>query len=536
MKHASHWPSHFYLIGCDDTGPGDPQLLHSMGSKALHLQQMSRLGLPVPQALVIGTQYTSHPEGSLLPLFSVALPALEAETGCTLGDPSKPLIVSVRSGAAVSMPGMMETLLNVGLCETTLPGLLRQTGNPRLVWDAYRRLIANYGEVVAGLPADLFEQAIAALTQGRDERSLDFSQLRELSQQFLAIYREAAGQPFPQDAKVQLSAAIKAVYASWQLPKAAHYRKTHGIDDAIGTAVTIQRMVFGNSGGHSGSGVGFTRNPTDGSPALWLDFLVNAQGEDVVAGQRNAHGHAELARIAPDAWSQLQSIAKRLEVAFADMQDFEFTIQDGELFMLQTRAGKRTPLAAARIALDMFDEGLIDAKLAQQRTQDIGPDALTTVQLVSHDNAATGEAVQPLASAVPACPGVVSGEIALDAERVAERTQVGVPVVLVRQDAQTSDIAALERSDGLLTQRGARTSHAAVVARQLNKVCLVGCAALQIDEKRRCIELGGRSMAEGDWITLDGHAGQVIAGQAATVLVTDEALLGRLNQLRLGHG
>ena len=533
MNATHHWPKHFYLVASGPTPPHHKPTRENMGSKAHNLLRMAAIGLPVPPALVIGTHFTRSPEDCMLPLFSVGLPALESATDMRFGDPRQPLIVSVRSGAPVSMPGMMETLLNVGLCEATLPGLLRQTGNPRLVWDAYRRLIATYGEVVAGLPGALFEDEISRTTQGRDERLLDFSELRELSQRFLDIYLEHAGEPFPQDVRAQLGGAVQAVFASWQLPKARTYRELHGIDETMGTAVTIQRMVFGNSGCHSGAGVGFTRDPTRGENRIWVDFLANAQGEDVVAGQRNAHGHEVLAQTAPDAWNELQATALRLEQAFLDMQDFEFTVQDGALYMLQTRSGKRTPLAAARIALDLLDEGLIDAEQALERTQALQDGDLATLRLVTQDARQPGTgAVTPLAPAMPACNGVVSGEIALDAQRAQERTAAGVAVVLVRQDAQTSDIAALDAAAGLLTQRGARTSHAAVVARQMNKVCLVACSALQIDEARRSVRLGEREFAEGDVITLDGNEGQVYAGQVATVSVVDEALLARLHALR----
>ena len=533
MKATNHWPKHFYLIGSGQTPPHHKPTRENMGSKAHNLLRMSSIGLPVPQALVIGTHFTSSPEDCMLPLFSVGLPALEAATDMAFGDPRAPLIVSVRSGAPVSMPGMMETLLNVGLCEATLPGLLRQTGNPRLVWDAYRRLIATYGEVVAGVPSALFEDEIDRTTMGRDERSLDFSELRDLSKRFLSIYSEHAGEPFPQDVRTQLSGAVKAVFASWQLPKAQAYREMHGIDDAMGTAVTIQRMVFGNSGCHSGAGVGFTRDPTSGEKLIWVDFLANAQGEDVVAGQRNAHGHEVLAQTASDAWSELQATAQRLEQEFQDMQDFEFTVQDGALYMLQTRSGKRTPLAAARIALDLLDEGLIDADLAMERTQTLEDGDLATLQLVTQDaDTSGGTPVTALARATAACNGVVSGEIALDARSVQERAAAGASVVLVRQDAQTSDIAALDTAAGLLTQRGARTSHAAVVARQMNKVCLVACSALHIDEVRRSVRIADREFAEGDLITLDGNEGEVYAGRVATVSVTDETLLARLHVLR----
>jgi pyruvate,orthophosphate dikinase len=533
MNATHHWPKHFYLVASGQTPPHHKPTRENMGSKAHNLLRMAAINLPVPPALVVGTHFTRAPEDCMLPLFSVGLPALESATDLVFGDPRQPLIVSVRSGAPVSMPGMMETLLNVGLCEATLPGLLRQTGNPRLAWDAYRRLIATYGEVVAGLPGALFEDEIRRTTQGRDERLLDFSELRDLSKRFLAIYQEHAGVPFPQEVRAQLSGAVHAVFASWHLPKATSYREMHGIDDAMGTAVTIQRMVFGNSGCHSGAGVGFTRDPTCGNNAIWVDFLANAQGEDVVAGQRNAHGHEVLAQTAPDAWNELQAIALRLEQEFQDMQDFEFTVEDGALYMLQTRAGQRTPLAAARIALDLLDEGLISPEQALERTHSLQDSDLSTQRLVAQDPDQPGNTpVMPVAQALSACNGVVSGEIALDAQRVQERASAGVAVVLVRQDTQTSDIAALDAAVGLLTQRGARTSHAAVVARQMNKVCLVACSALQIDEAHRSVRLGEQVFAEGDVITLDGNDGLVYAGAVATVAVTDEDVLARLAALR----
>jgi pyruvate,orthophosphate dikinase len=411
-----------------------------------------------------------------------------------------------------------------------LPGLLRQSGNPRLVWDAYRRLIASYGEVVAGLPGSLFEDEIDRVTHGVDERQLDFSQLRELTHSFLAIYQQHAGLAFPQDVNEQLAGAIRAVFASWQAEKAQSYRQLNQIDADMGTAVTIQRMVFGNAGGHSGAGVGFTRDPITGERRLWVDFLANAQGEDVVSGRRNAHGHQMLASVAPHAWQKLEESAQALEREFTDMQDVEFTVQDGTLYMLQTRCGKRTPLAAARIALDLMDEGLIDAATALQRTARLQKEDIGTVRLASQVHPRTQASA--LAQAVPACPGVASGEIALDGERVAARIKDGAAVILIRQDAETSDIAALECAIGLLTQRGARTSHAAVVARQLGKVCLVGCEQLRIDLAARTIRLGEVVLSEGDIITVDGNEGSIYLGTVAAVMVPDEPLLERLLTLR----
>nr|WP_315468136.1 PEP/pyruvate-binding domain-containing protein [uncultured Undibacterium sp.] len=530
MKSNSFWPKHFYLVATDNASHQHKADRNHMGSKAYNLLRMAQIGLPIPPALVIGTHYTQSPEECILPLFALGLPSLQQATAQTFGDTRNPLIVSVRSGAPVSMPGMMETLLNIGLCDDTLPGLLRQSGNPRLVWDAYRRLIASYGEVVAGISATVFENALQELCQGQDERELDFEQLRALSKQYLALYQNAVGKPFPQNVNEQLSGAVRAVFNSWHAEKAQEYRRLNQIDDAIGTAVTIQSMVFGNTGGHSGAGVGFTRNPTNGEAELWIDFLANAQGEDVVSGRRNAHGHQVLAAIAPEAWEQLQSATQALEHEFSDMQDFEFTVQDGVLHILQTRSGKRSALATARIALDLFDQKIIDLDTAYKRTAHLDESQLSVVQLVT--NAATQAESSALAYGAPACPGIATGEIALDGERAANRHSAGVPIILVRQDAETNDIAALDLAEGLLTQRGARTSHAAVVARQLGKICLVGCDQLHIDEATRTLYFGDQEFHEGDVITVDGNQGTVYAGAVESVRVMDEALLERLRQLR----
>ena len=530
MKSATHWPKHMYLIAGGNTAHQHTPTRESMGSKAFNLLRMAKIGLPIPPALVVGTHYTQNPDECMQPIFGVGLAALQEASGLVFGDARAPLIVSVRSGAPVSMPGMMESLLNIGLSDATLPGLLRQTGNPRLVWDAYRRLIASYGEVVAGLQASLFEAEIDRATRGGDERQLDFSELRDLARGFQTIFQQNTGTAFPQDVNEQLSGAVRAVFASWQAEKAQAYRRLNQIDSAMGTAVTIQGMVFGNSGGHSGAGVGFSRDPTTGEKQLWVDFLANAQGEDVVSGRRNAHGHLALASLAPVAWHRLEQSTQALEREFTDMQDFEFTVQDGILHLLQTRNGKRTPLAAARIALDLMDEGLIDAATALLRTEDLKDDDIGTMRLAPQSNSQSP--ASPAAAATIACPGVVSGEIALDGERAAIRAIEGVAIILVRQDAETRDIVALESAIGLLTQRGARTSHAAVVARQLGKVCLVGCQDLRIDPVARTISLGKMVFNEGDVVTLDGNKGSVYPGSVAAVLVPDELLLGRLKALR----
>jgi len=525
-------PPEVYLIGCGSAislGQPSPQ---SMGFKAWNLLRMRDMALPVPPAFVLGTHYCVDAAARQLAatpaLWQGALLALEAATGLGLGDARRPLLLSVRSGAPVSMPGMMETILNIGLCDITVDGLLRQTGNPRLVWDAYRRLVSTYGEVVAGLPASLFTAAGTALFGARDENELDFAEMRQLTRRYLEVYQQAAGRPFPQSPSAQLSGAIEAVLASWNSAKACEYRRLNNIADSIGTAVTVQRMVFGNAGGQSGAGVGFTRDPATGEPVLWVDFLFNSQGEDVVSGRRNAHGHNELSAVLPAVWLSLQAAASQLEYTFGDMQDFEFTVQDGQLYMLQTRAGKRTPRAAARIALDLLDAGLIDADVARSRTAELDRAALAQPRIVAPD----GVVLVALAHAATASSGVVTGEIALDEARAVARHGAGVPVVLVRRDAETSDITALESAVGLLTQHGARTSHAAVVARQLGKVCLIGCAELQIDEAAGRIRIGDSTLQVGDLLTLDGNDGAIYAGAALTEVVYPEALLASLEVLR----
>lgn len=503
-----------------------------LGFKAWNLAKMAAIGLPVPPAFVLGTGWCGQREAVRPALWQDALRELERVTALRLGDARRPLLLSVRSGAPVSMPGMMETVLNVGLCDATLPGMVRLTGHPRLAWDAYRRLIAGYGEVVAGVDAQHFETDLDAVRGERDERELDFAALREVANRHLATYARQVGEAFPQDPQVQLCEAIAAVFASWDSTKARAYRELHDLSHTMGTAVTVQRMVFGNAGGLSGAGVGFTRNPSSGEPLPWVDFLFNAQGEDVVSGRRSAQGHGELASVAPQVWEALLRAIAQIERAFGDMQDFEFTVQDGQLYLLQTRGGKRTPQAAARIALDLCDEGVIAPAVAVDRTRGLDARALALRVIAATD----GEALTPLAHAASAASGVVCGEIALDEARVRERKAAGADVVLVRRDAETRDLGALDFADGLLTQRGARTSHAAVVARQLGKVCLVGCESLAIDEPGRSVSVGGRELREGDLITLDGNEGVVYAGTIRMEERIPQELLDRLERLRCTQG
>ncbi|MDO9312930.1 MAG: PEP/pyruvate-binding domain-containing protein [Burkholderiaceae bacterium] len=530
------WPDSLYLIACmapSGIAPSECQpSARTMGFKAYNLLRMAGLGLPVPPAFAIGTSYcqdvAARSNATQPAIWRPGLQALERATHLRFGDARLPLLLSVRSGAPVSMPGMMETLLNIGLCDATLPGFLRQTGNPRLVWDTYRRLVASYGEVVAGVPASVFDAESAALVGTRDDRELDFAELRALTRRYLDAYAHVAGAPFPQDPQAQLVGAIGAVFASWQSPKACEYRRQRGIPDAIGTAVTVQTMVYGNAGGRSGSGVGFTRDPVSGEPTLWIDFLFNAQGEDVVSGRRSAYGHDELAAVMPAVWQALTETAAKLEHEFGDMQDFEFTVQDSHLYLLQTRNGKCTVQALARIALDLFDAGVIPVDVARERTAALKPDDLVTTRTVS----AEGKPLKPLAHAASASSGVAVGEIAFDEAAAQARRAVGASVILVRRDAETGDIAALELAAGLLTQRGARTSHAAVVARQLGKVCLVGCAEMQLDEVGRSLQIGDTTLREGDLLTLDGNDGAVYAGAVHTAIQPLVELRARLEHLR----
>ncbi|MFN2331842.1 MAG: PEP/pyruvate-binding domain-containing protein [Halomonas sp.] len=515
-----------YFIG-DNVPLPEGATSDTLGAKAWNLTKMATLGLPVPPAFVLATGWCRQPD-AVHTHWPEALQRLEQLTGLSLGDSRHPLLLSVRSGAAVSMPGMMESLLNIGLTEATLPGMMRLTGHPRLAWDSYRRLISAYGEVVAGIAAAHFEADLDDVRLANDERELDFAALRDVAKRHLATYAREAGEPFPQEARVQLREAISAVFASWQSAKARAYRELHGISHDIGTAVTVQRMVFGNAGGLSGSGVGFTRDPSSGKPFPWVDFLFNAQGEDVVSGRRSAQGHNELATVTPNLWEALRQACAQLEQAFGDMQDFEFTIQSGQLFLLQTRNGKRTPQAAARIALDLWEQGVIETATALERTRHLDAQALTLRRVASTD----GQPLSPLARAASATSGVACGEIVMDEAQARVRKSAGVPTILVRRDAETHDITAIELAEGLLTQRGARTSHAAVVARQLGKVCLVGCETMTFNEPLRGLAFGDRQLKEGDILTLDGNEGIIYFGEARVEEQVPHELLKRLARLR----
>ena len=524
MKYTDKQVFEIGLPGARDAGSAD-----DMGFKAFNLARMAHIGLKVPEAFVLGTticrDYLRHParsQAALHDLLVEMLRRLEAASHLAFGGARKPLLVSVRSGAPVSMPGMMDTVLNVGLCDATLHGLIRLTGNPRLAWDSYRRLVQQFAEVVHGADAAPFRAALdAGLREaGVDNvRELDFRQLGRLTREFLALFHDITGQPFPQDPMEQVEAAIAAVFASWRSARAVEYRRLNGLPDTLGTAVTVQRMVFGNAGGTSGSGVAFSRDPANGENRLYVDFLFNCQGEDVVSG-RFAAGDAERLQAAlPDVWARLETVRGLLEAEFRDAQEFEFTVQDGELFLLQTRSGKRTPWAALAIAVDQEREGLITSGEALARTEGIDLERLERRRL------APGTEQAVLGRGVPAGIGLAGGPIALDAAAAQRFAAEGRPALLVREDTLTADIAGLAACAGLLTVRGSRTAHAAVVARQMGKPCLVGCSQLAVDAAARTIALGGRSLREGDVLWIDADGGGIYECEPAIAIERPAAAL-----------
>lgn len=495
----------------------------AVGNKAWNLMRMARAGLPVPAAFVLPTAWCGRTDAAAaLPgVLAEGVTVLESGTALAFGGTRRPLLVSVRSGAAVSMPGMMETVLDVGLNAVTVEALTRQTGNPRLAWDSYRRLVQGYAEVVAELPTAPFDALVAAAMTAagaETERDLDHRALRTLTRAMLALYRTLTGRDFPADPHEQLLQASLAVLRSWSADKAVSYRRLNGIDDLAGTAVTVQTMVFGNAGGASGAGVGFTRNPATGANELYFDFQFDGQGEDVVAGRQKLQDHDRLRRVLPSVWTRLDAIRTELEALFGDAQDFEFTVQSGTLFLLQTRRAKRTDWAALAIAVDMVAEGVLTPKAAQALIAGIDLDSVARTR--------SAPPVPPtLATALVASPGVASGAIALDPAAVLRMAAAGTPAILVRRDTVTSDIEGMAKAVGILTGSGGRTSHAAVVARQLGKVCLVACPGLEIDLPHRQCRIGGVLLDEGAMLALDGNTGAVHAGKQAVVTERPDAAL-----------
>ena len=496
-----------------------------VGNKAWNLMLMAQAGLPVPPAFVLPTTWCRRCQTADDPALRQALGEgiawLEAATGFKFGAAPRPLLVSVRSGAAASMPGMMETVLDVGLNAETVEALIRLTGNPRLAWDSHRRLVQGYAAVVANLPAAPFDTLMASALEeagAESERELDHRSLRTLTLAMLDSYETLSGRAFPVDPLQQLAEAAAAVFRSWDAPKAASYRRLNGISDAGGTAVTVQTMVYGNAGGASGAGVGFTRNPASGAREFYFDFKFNAQGEDVVAGRERSRDNDRLPLLLPAAWARLNNVCHELEALFGDVQDFEFTIQSGALFLLQTRRAKRTHWAALTIAADMVEEGLLTPAQALARLDGIDLDAVVRTRFAP-------PVPQPLASAQAASMGVASGAVALDSEAVKRLSAMGTPAILVRRDTATTDIEGMAHAAGILTALGGRTSHAAVVARQLGKVCLVACQDLEIALGRRQCRIGRSMLNEGDFISLDGNEGAVYPGQLTAVTERPERAL-----------
>ena len=514
--------------------PQVPFTRELVGGKAFGLLRMVSAGLNVPPGFVLGTecsrQYFNN-KNKLPPKLAEEIRqhmrTLEKTSGKAFGSRRNPLLVSVRSGAPVSMPGMMETLLNIGLNDESVRGLIRATGNPRLAWDSYRRLIQSYAEVVFGADTGRFDEAIKAYLKQEGLKStaeLNTASLRLLCNEFQFLFRQTTGKEFPQDPWKQLEKAVAAVFDSWYSERAETYRKLNDIKAKIGTGCLIQSMVFGNAGGTSGSGVGFTRNPANGSNELYVDYLANAQGEDVVSGRHDIQDVASLENRYPAIFQQLQTIKQQLEQEFEDMQDFEFTVEEGELFLLQTRDGKRTPMAALRIAIDLFDEDKVKAKKALQLLDGINLDELYECTLKHPPEA------QPIAIGTTASTGVATGIIALDEAKAKQLHDEGKPVVLVRTETSTDDIGAMSLANAVVTVTGGRTSHAAVVARQLGIACVVGCHEIEVDLHKRKLHMQDKKFNEGDYLTVDADHGHVYAGHLEIDMQRPEALLKRVNE------
>ncbi len=507
-----------YVYFFGEGGKGDKDLL---GGKGAGLHEMTRLGIPVPPGFTISTAacrfFLAHPNvwpEALEGEAALALRRLEESTGKGFGSAGNPLLVSVRSGARVSMPGMMDTVLNLGLNDETVEGLARHTGNPRFAWDAYRRFIQMFSNVVLELEMEPFEAALllAKQTAGvRQDQELSAEALQNLVGVYKHLVLEQKKRPFPQEPSMQLKMAINAVFHSWKCDRATSYRKIHGIPQDMGTAVNVQAMVFGNMGETSGTGVAFTRDPSTGEKVFYGEFLMNAQGEDVVAGIRTPQPIASLQKVMPKAFRELSAIAARLEKHYRDMQDIEFTVESGRLYMLQTRGAKRTAPAAVRAAVEMVREGLIDEKEALKRLD------LKLVDQLLHPTLDPQHKQPVIARGLPASPGAASGKAVFESRAAYEAAQAGQKVILVRKETSPDDIDGMHAAQGILTATGGMTSHAAVVARGMNKCCVSGCSDLVVNEKaQKFVTADGREIHAGDVITLNGSTGEVILGEVPT--------------------
>ncbi|MBA3444481.1 MAG: pyruvate, phosphate dikinase [Gemmatimonadales bacterium] len=491
-----------------------------LGGKGAGLAEMTTIGIPVPPGFTIASNLCLHYLESrqfpkrLQAQVENALQRLESGTGKHLGDGDNPLLVSVRSGAAVSMPGMMETILNLGLNDVTVEGLTRQSGNPRFAWDSYRRFVQMYGSVVFDLSKKPFEQILEEHKQRCNiERDIDLpvEEMQAVVRRFKQRVREDAGKEFPEEPLAQLWGAIAAVFESWNTRRAIDYRKLHDIPDSMGTAVNIVAMVFGNLGEDSGTGVTFSRDPSTGEQTLYGEYLLNAQGEDVVSGSRDPLPIGTMKERLPHAYQELERVARTLERHFRDVQDMEFTIERGNLYMLQTRRAQRSGHAAVRIACDMVDEGLISEQEAVAR---IPPNDLN--QLL-HPTIDPHSKLDLLTTGLPASPGAACGTVVFDADRAERLGRAGQAVILVRRETSPEDFHGMVMAKAILTARGGMTSHAAVVARGMGKPCVAAAQGLMVDEKANRFSVNGRSITEGDWITVDGSTGKVFAGQAALI-------------------
>ncbi len=506
-----------YFFG-DGKAEGDRTMRDTLGGKGAGLAEMTNAGVPVPPGFTLSTQIciAFFDEGGRVPESvareqSVYLKRLETSMGKRLGDASDPLLVSVRSGAKFSMPGMMDTILNLGLGDASVQGLAATTNNPRFAWDCYRRFIAMFSDVVLEIPKRRFEAVLEELKEARgvrEDNDLTEDDLRQVVDRSKAIVLEATGKEFPQDARQQLDMARDAVFRSWHNPRAKYYRKQNRIPDSLGTAVNVQAMVFGNLGDDCATGVGFTRNPATGEKEFYGEYLPNAQGEDVVAGIRTPRPITELQKEMPEAYAQLREITTRLEQHYKDIQDFEFTIERGKLYLLQTRNGKRTGVAAVRIAVEMVSEGLIDERTAVLRVPPGDLDQLLHPAVDPDAKPAT------LAKGLPASPGAASGVAVFLADDAFARKEKGERVILVRAETNPDDIHGMDAAEGILTSTGGMTSHAAVVARGMGTPCVVGCGAVQVSERNREFRVGETVVKEGEWITLDGSTGELMLGEA----------------------
>ena len=513
---------------------GNAKMRELLGGKGANLAEMTNIGLPVPQGFTITTEACTqyYEDGRQINAEIMAeimeyIEKMEKITGKKFGDHENPLLVSVRSGARASMPGMMDTILNLGLNEDVVDVIAKKSNNPRWAWDCYRRFIQMYSDVVMEVGKKYFEQLIDAMKAKKgvtQDVELDAADLKELAMQFKAEYKAKIGEEFPTDPKEQLVGAIKAVFRSWDNPRANYYRRMNDIPYSWGTAVNVQMMVFGNTGDNSGTGVAFTRNAATGENKLFGEFLINAQGEDVVAGIRTPYPISKLEEIMPDVYKQFVEVADRLEKHYKDMQDMEFTIEDGKLFMLQTRNGKRTPAAALKIACDLVDEGMIDEKKAVAM---IEPRSLDTLLHPQFD-AEVLKKTPVIGSALAASPGAASGKIVFTAEDAKEWAARGEKVVLVRLETSPEDIEGMKAAQGILTVRGGMTSHAAVVARGMGTCCVSGCSAIVMDEENKQFQLAGKTFHEGDWLSLDGSTGKIYDGAIPTVDASIGGEFGRV--------